>query len=359
MSVKLKSPCLKVPKKAGEVTITLTSKLGINDKSLQIQRDSQTGTLCIPLTREPTVDELTQLKAKTPELQLASHVFTKKMRHERTFGEILKDQLPSHLLVNLPRALDVIGDIAIIEIPPELEEYKILVGEAVLKSHRNLRTVLAKVGAITGIYRLRKVDFLVGENKTTTLHREYGCSYYVDVANTYFSPRLSNEHWRVASLVKDGETVADLFSGVGPFAIPIAKNHNVQVYAVDINPVAITYLKRNMHLNKVEDRIIAISGNAREIVNHQLCGVADRVIMNLPETAYEFVDVACKAIKPAGGIMHFYGFIHAPDTLNDFQQHFCDAVEKSGRQVINFKCTKTVRATAPYEWQAVLDAKIF
>ncbi len=353
------SPCIKVPKKDGENTLALVRKLGIYDKTLQIVKNSQAGILYIPLTRKPTDSELSRLKAELPELQLSTHFFTEKTRQEKNLIDLLDDQLPPHLLASLPRALDIVGDIAIIEIPPELEPYKVLVGEAVLKMHRNLKTVLAKVGAISGIYRLRRVEYLVGENKTETIHKEYGCSYYVDVTKAYFSPRLSSEHWRVASLVKSGEIVVDLFAGVGPFAIPIAKsNPDARVFAIDINPDAVEYLKKNLKLNKVENHVIPLVGDARKIVYDQLSGVADRVIMNLPETAHEFIDVACNAIKSSCGIIHYYGFVRAPDTIESFQQRFCDAVEKAGRKVAQFNYVKTVRETAPYEWQVVLDAKI-
>jgi tRNA G37 N-methylase Trm5 len=80
--------------------------------------------------------------------------------------------------------------------------------------------------------------------------------------------------------------------------------------------------------------------------------------MNLPETANEFVDVACAAVKPTGGVVHFYGFIRLPTTIEDMKAGFCLAVEKAGRRVERFLSAKTVRETAPYEWQAVLDAQI-
>jgi len=353
------SLCLKVPKKDGEKTLTLANQIGVNDKTLLIQREPQTNTLSIPLSRALTEEELNQMQAGVPELELISQTFAEKTRQEKTLPELLKGELPQDLLDKLPRALDVVGDIAIIEIPPELEPHKIIVGQAILKVHRNLRTVLAKVGAISGVFRLRSVEFLVGENRTTTLHKEYGCSYYVDVAKAYFSPRLSQEHWRVASLVQNGETVADLFAGVGPFAVPIAKScKDAKIYAVDINPEAVEYLKKNIKLNKVENRVVPLVGDARKLVNEQLSGIADRVIMNLPETAYEFVDVACKTIKSTGGLIHFYGFVRMPDTIEAFQQRFTEAVEKTGRKVTTFERAKAVRETAPYELQVVLDAKI-
>jgi tRNA (guanine37-N1)-methyltransferase len=180
----------------------------------------------------------------------------------------------------------------------------------------------------------------------------------VDLSKAYFSPRLSYEHNRVASLVKDGETVIDMFAGVGPFSILIAKTHNVKVYAIDVNPHAVEFLKKNIRLNRVEDKVHPILGDAKQVVEEKLVAVADRVIMNLPEKAIEFVDVACKAIKPTGGIIHFYTFISASDSFENMKLKFIDSVEKCGRKVEEILFSRTVRATAPHEWQAVIDAKI-
>jgi tRNA (guanine37-N1)-methyltransferase len=300
-----------------------------------------------------------KLKTQLPDLTLETKVFAPKKPQPKTLHQLLEDQLPPDLLASLPRALDVIGDIAVIDIPPELEAYGSLIGEALLKTHKNVRTVLAKVGAVTGTYRLRELEVIAGEHRTITVHKEHGCQYHVDVATAYFSPRLSTEHNRVASLVQKGETVVDMFAGVGPFAVLIAKkNADAKVYAVDINPEAVEFLKRNIRLNRVDNRVIPIEGNAKQIVEERLLGVADRVIMNLPEKAIEFVDAACKAVKTSGGTIHYYAFIRRPDTIRDAQQRFSEAVEKAGRQVDEYISAKTVRETAPYEFQIVLDAKI-
>jgi tRNA (guanine37-N1)-methyltransferase len=219
--------------------------------------------------------------------------------------------------------------------------------------------VLGKAGAVSGTYRLREFEVIAGERRTATVHKEFGCEYYVDVAKAYFSPRLSHEHKRVAELVQKGETIVDLFAGVGPFAILIAKIvEAVKVYAVDINPDAVEFLKRNIRLNRVEKQVFPILGDARQVVDDKLSGVADRVIMNLPEKAEEFVDVACKATKPKGGTIHYYGFVRVPDSLEDMKLRFSRAVEKAGRKVERFLLVKTVRETAPYEWQVVLDDAI-
>jgi tRNA (guanine37-N1)-methyltransferase len=352
-----KASCIEVSKIYGEKVVTLVKKLGIIDRALQIQREE--GQIFIPLIRQPTENELPTLKKQVPEFQVAMRAFTEKQQKKKTLAEVLEDYLPPRLLVSVPRALDIVGDIAIIEIPPELKAHENLIGEAVLKTHRNIRTVLAKASAVTGTYRLRQFNVIAGENRTTTVYKEHGCKYQVDIAKAYFSPRLSHEHKRVASLVQKGETVVDLFAGVGPFSVLIPKTvEDVKVYAVDINPEAIGLLERNARLNRVENRVFPILGDARQIVENKLTGVADRVIMNLPEKAMEFVGTACRAVKPAGGVIHLYGFIRQPDSIENMKQRFVDVVEAAGRKVDAFLFAKAIRETAPYECQVVLDAKI-
>jgi len=349
--------CLKVAKKQGEVIIALAGKLGLIEKSLIIQKiDDQ---LCIPLSRQPQQAELETLKGQASNLQLTTANFIQKRPAEETLTQVLKKLLPPELHPNIPHSLDIIGDIAIIEIPPQLEAYEDVIGQAILKTHKNVKTALAKAGAISGVYRVRDLNLIAGENKTRTVYHEYGCVYHVDVAKAYFSPRLSHEHQRVASLVQSGETVVDLFAGVGPFSVLIAKrNPEVKVYAVDINPEAVELLKINARANRVDNRLFPVLGDARQLAKEKLGGLADRVIMNLPETAIDFVDVACQSIKPQGGIIHFYGFVRKPDSVEELKKRFSEATEKAGRKVVKFLYAKGVRETAPYEAQVVLDTKI-
>ncbi len=350
-------PCIKVPKFHGEKAIILANKLKIVNKELEIQRNENF--IYIPLLRQPLKNELDAIKEQIPDSEISTYIFPVRKKRVTTLVEPLEDTLPPHLLASLPRAIDFVGDIAIIEIPPELDAYKNVIGEAILRVHKNVQTVLAKAGAVSGTYRIREFNLIAGQPKTYTIHKEHGCRYYIDLAKAYFSPRLSYEHNRVASLVKDGETVIDLFAGVGPFSILIAKTHeHVKVYAVDANPHAVKFLKKNVRLNRVEGKVHPILGDAQQVVKEGLFGVADRVIMNLPEKAIEFLEGACEAIKSSGGIVHFYSFLKASDSLENVTLRFINAVKGSGREVEKILFSRFVRATAPYEWQVVLDAKI-
>jgi|Deesub1362A_J573_1020465.scaffolds.fasta_scaffold05727_2 tRNA (guanine37-N1)-methyltransferase len=349
--------CLKVPKTQGEKAIVLSNKLSILDKELEIQRNKDF--IYIPLNRKPTEKEAESIKETLPKHEISVKNFTGKKKKKATLEEILEDTLPPHLLASLPKSMDIVGKIAIIEIPPELEKYKKNIGKAILEVNKNVQTVLAKASAVSGTYRLRKLTLIAGEPKTETLHKEYGCKYYVDLAKVYFSPRLSYEHSRVASQVEERETIIDMFTGVGPFAILIAKTRkNVKVYAIDINPHAIEFLERNVRLNRVENKVLPILGDAKKVVEEQLHSIAERVIMNLPEKALEYVGAACKALKPTGGIIHFYSFINAAQPIEKVKRNFIDEVARSNRKVEKILFSKLVRATAPYEGQVVLDAKI-
>jgi tRNA (guanine37-N1)-methyltransferase len=349
--------CLKIPKKMGEKAIAEAAKLGLIDKTLQIQHDEKT--LCLPLLRQPEKAELAALKKVVPKLELATADFAEKAQPPQTLVQALEGKLPPKLLTALPQAFDIVGDIVVIDIPPELKAHEAAIGDAILQTHRSVKTVLAKAGDISGTFRIRDYAVIAGEPRTATVHREFGCRFQVDLARAYFSPRLSHEHMRVAEQVGVGEVVADLFAGVGPFSVLIAKKQpSAKVYAVDLNPEAVELLKINVRQNRVDNSVYPIEADARKIAQTKLHAIADRAIMNLPETAIEFVDAACNAIKPEGGLVHFYGFIRQPDTVENLQARFTAAVEKSGRKVEAFLYAKSIRETAPFESQWALDARI-
>jgi len=353
----MKAPCLEVPKTYGEKAIILLRELNLHNKELKIQQVEDH--LHIPLIREPLPIEIEKITKSLPRFEISVRKFSVRIKRSLKLVDILEDKLAPHLLASLPHAIDFVGDVAVIEVPPELEPYKRIVGEAILKVHKRVHTVLAKSGAVGGVFRVREFEVIAGTGKTETVHKEHACVYYVDLKKAYFSPRLSHEHDRVASEVKEGETIVDMFAGVGPFSILIAKRHDkVRIYAIDVNPDAITFLEKNVEVNRVSEKVKPILGDARKVIKEQLFGVADRVIMNLPERAIEYVDAACEAIKPKGGIIHFYHFTDAPDPLETAKVRLIEAVKKTNRTIKKILLTRRVRETAPYEWQVVVDAEI-
>lgn len=352
-----RSTCIKVQKTNGENTIVLANEMKIINKELEIKKDDCF--IYIPLRLKPSETTLKAFKQRLINVQVTTSVFQERPKRVSSYSELLDGEIPKRLQAYLPHSADIVGDIAIIELPPELQEYRKPIGEAILKAYKNVRTVLSKASAVSGTYRLREFEIVAGERRTVTTYKENGCQFYVDVARVYFSSRLSHERNRIVSLVKEHETIVDLFAGVGPFAVQIARKYeNVEVYAVDVNPDAFALMKRNVRLNRVDSRVHPFLGDARQVVDDELTGIADRVIMNLPEKAIDFMDAACKALKPREGIVHFYCFVNATNSLETVEQRLAKAVEASGRKIRKKLLSRLVRATAPYEWQAVLDLEI-
>lgn len=223
---------------------------------------------------------------------------------------MLKDLLTEEELEIAPSSFDVIGDIAIIKIPEELKKKERKIGEQLLK-FKNIKTVLKKEGMVEDEFRIRKYKFLAGEKKKETLHKEYGCRYKLNVEKVYFSPRLGNERERIMKQVKDGEKILVMFAGIGPYAIQIAKNREVEISAIEINPKAVKYFKENVKLNKVEDKIKIFEGDVREVVP-ELKEKFDRVIMPLPKDAENFLDLA-KLVSKKNTIIHIYIFADSKD----------------------------------------------
>ena len=348
---------LRVPKRDGEKAIKLVSKMGLFNNELKIESKGEY--LYIPLIWKPLPSEIEEIRGILKYFRIYVRNFQRRRKAPRRAFEVAAENLPSHLLASFPRSMDIIGEVAVVEIPSELEKYKRVVGESILESHKRVHTVLAKASAVSGVKRLREYEVIAGLGETETVHREHGCVYHLDVRRVYFSPRLSYEHKRIASQVREGETVIDMFAGIGSFSILIAKMHNrVKIYAIDINPDAVKYLKRNIVANGVLDKVTPLLGDAGEIIRRSLRETADRIIMNLPEKALEYVKVACEAIRPEGGIIHFYSFNGGRDPIDQAEEMLRRAVAEAGRRLSHVLSARRVREVAPGRWQVVVDASV-
>ena len=274
-----------------------------------------------------------------------------------TLKEILKRKLSEEELKLVRRSFDIIGDIAQIEVPPELEKKEKIIAEAIMKMHKNVKVVVKKVGPTSGEERIRPVKVIAGEKRTETTHIENGVKLKLDLNKVYFSPRLGTEHLRVVSQIKKDEVVFDLFAGVGPYAIPAAKRAK-KVVAIDINPYAIKYLRENAKLNKVEDKIEAYVGDCRKVVKkHRWKQKADRVIMNLPMHAGEFLDVAFYVAKP-NAIVHCYFFLKEEELFKGAIKKIKAAEREFGRKTRILRKRKCGQL-APRIWRVVVDFKIY
>jgi tRNA (guanine37-N1)-methyltransferase len=261
-------------------------------------------------------------------------------------------------LTNVYNSYDVVGDIAIIRLNEESTRFRVAIAEAVMSVHKNVKTVLAQIGAVDGDFRLRRLENIAGENKTMTVHKESGCLFSVDVEKCYFSPRLLSERMRIARQVDSGEVVVNMFAGVGCFSVVIARHANPEkVYSIDMNPVAFQYMRENVRMNGVYGKMVPLFGDAKEVIGTKLCHVAHRVLVPLPEKALEYLPYALLALKPSGGVIHYYDFEHAGRDEEPVEKVKVRVADKlRGMDVVfEFISGRVVRSTGPNWCQIALD----
>jgi len=160
-------------------------------------------------------------------------------RKQPNFRELLEKGLNEDEQKILKTAFDMVGDIAILEIDEGLRKKEKFIAESLLKSQKNIKTVLRKAGAHEGEFRVQKMRHLAGIKTKETMHKESNARLKLDVEKVYFSPRLSNERLRIAGQVKEGERILVMFSGCAPYPIVLAKNSKArQITGIEINPIA-------------------------------------------------------------------------------------------------------------------------
>ena len=231
----------------------------------------------------------------------------KKINKPKSLKKALSSTFSDKELEDLKRSYDTIGTIAVLEIDDELRPKEDIIAKTLLETNKQIKTVVAKDGIHEGEFRKQSHRYLAGEKTFLTVHKENGCSLYVDVNATYFSPRLSTERKRIAELIKPGEKVLVMFSGCGPYPCVFAKNTQAKlIVGVEKNPEAHDLGLRNIELNKLKN-VELHCGDVISTVSK--LGKFDRVLMPLPKSAEDFLSVGIPALKK-GGTLHFYDFLH-------------------------------------------------
>ena len=269
---------------------------------------------------------------------------------------VLQDVLSEEESKQLISAFDQIGDIIIVRIPDSLISKKQVIGKTLLEQVSTANSIFYQSSPVECYFRTSQLEIIAGNKKTQTEYKEMGCRFIVDVEKAFFSPGLSTERDRIAGLVKEGEVVINMFGGVGMFSLLAAKDIACTVYNIDINPVAAQLCKENVQINKLKGKVISLNGDATQIINEQLSGKADRVLMLLPERSDEFLDSALTGLKN-NGIIHYYSHIHADrkqDAPKLSEEHFL-SVNKTNAEIIT---SRNVRPIGPRFYQTVIDVKI-
>ncbi len=350
-------PCVKVEKRRGEEIRRALKELELLRTDAKINSDADF--IYLPLIRALK-------EAEKREIGVAELL-------TREFA-VLEPRRSIEDIVGLKPSYEIIGDIAVLtDVINGTNDQ--LVAHALMSLHKNIKVVAKRISPVEGVFRKRKMEIIAGENRTETVHKENGCKYKLNLETVYFNPRLAGERNRVAVQVRDSkEEIIDMFAGVGSFSIQVAKRaRQSHVAAIDINPDAIRYLQENIRLNGVRN-IEAIEGDVREIYV-KFRNKADRIIMNLPKSAYSFLREALCMLNPQGGIIHFYDVVSSYSDLSDEKRKSLEIAINKAKERLTAKIeeaceqeefhfqleileARKVKPYAPYAYIIGIDAKV-
>ena len=236
-----------------------------------------------------------------------------------------------------------IGDVLILDNNYSNDDFEVL-----SKKH-NVKTVM-KIDHIQGTKREPVYKILYG-SETETINKENGCLFKLDLSKVMWSKGNNNERLRIAKLVGDGETVIDMFAGIGYFSIPIGVHSKAkQVYAIEINPNSHYYLCENIKLNKLNN-VTPILGDCM-IETPKL--KADRIIMGYVKTTHHYLKVAIDSLNP-DGIIHYHETV--PEKLMNSRPVERIIAQAGDRDVEVLKINK-IKKYAPGVEHVVVDAMI-
>ena len=207
--------------------------------------------------------------------------------------------------------MEIVGDIIVLRrnlisgVQVSRDQLKHL-GEELLRKIINAKSVWLAYTPVQEYGKTREFIHLAGERRSETLYREHGCNFLLDIRKTYFSPRLNYEHGWFSRHVSKGESILNMFAGVGFFSIIPACKKKTYSLAIDLNPDAYGYLLRNIAINRVEGYVGAVQGDAGiSVIALGLEDNFDHVILPFPEKALYYLPFAYKAVKNNGEIHIF------------------------------------------------------
>jgi len=271
-------------------------------------------------------------------------------RGSRLSGPVaeVSDLLPAELAPSIPRRYERIGDVILLKLAGRPVEARRRIAEA-YGNVLHAKTVVEDRG-IRGQWREPDIEVLWG-GVTETVHIENGVRYRIDVGRVMFSSGNIAERIRMGRIVTPGETVVDLFAGIGHFAIPMAVHGKARrVVACEVNPVAFAYLEENVRLNRawsVEPRL----GDCRQTAPE---GVADRVIMGYLQ-GESYLDVAMRAAKDAC-VLHYHENVPVEEDERPARR-VDEAAAKAGVRA-SVLAVHRIKSYAPRVLHMVLDVRL-
>ncbi|MFN3910160.1 MAG: class I SAM-dependent methyltransferase [Candidatus Anstonellaceae archaeon] len=250
---------------------------------------------------------------------------------------------------------DLIGSIAVLELPSELQKHKKEIANFLLKKNKHIKTVALRQKGRTKKFRIKKIKVIAGEKTSKTINTESGCKFLMDLNKVYYTPRFSEERLRIARQIEKNERVLVLFSGICPYPIVIEKKSSPEsITAIELNKFAHKFAIKNIEINKCK-KIIAINNDVKKELKKTIYKNSfHRIIMPHPTNALNYFSQALKCLKKQG-IIHIYLFQKEKEDFNDLFKKVQKKVKKTKLKLFN---AKRVRPYSKNLVQVVLDIKV-
>ncbi|PFH52241.1 hypothetical protein AMATHDRAFT_140328 [Amanita thiersii Skay4041] len=252
-----------------------------------------------------------------------------------TADQILHSILPEELCEGSPSGYAMTGHIAHLNLNAEYLPYKYIIGQVILDKNKGIKTVVNKLDSIDTTFRFFKMELLAGDPNYVVEHHESDCRFIFDFTKVYWNSRLHTEHDRLVQKFAAEDVVADVFAGVGPFAVPAGKK-GCAVLANDLNPESAKYLRKNVDDNRVTDFVRVFCEDGRDFIRAAVSRVfnepfAPYVGPPLSRTAHDKMRRRARAegvvtdttkvdMLPRRRIAHFV--MNLPDTAIQFLDAF-------------------------------------
>ncbi len=259
--------------------------------------------------------------------------------------------LPEDRMRLLPMRWEFVGDVAVLRLDEGLRPYEAEIGEAYAKA-LGVSSVCVDRGGVSGELRRPRIDLIHGES-SESIRLENGVLYKLDVRELMFASGNNDERARMGSLDCGGETVVDMFAGIGYFSIPIAKHAGAErVYACEKNPVSFRYLKENLALNGVEGSVTPVLGDNRDL---PIAGLADRVVMGYVGGTRDFLWKGFELLAPEGTI-HFHDTYRVNEMPRALER---DVALAAGGREHEVASVREVKSYAPSVSHYVADIRVY